>query len=113
MEQQSKGISNVDLKTRIKQIVILAIAILLGILISSAVDAQDQFHRANKRHFKTKYRTQIRLADNACTLLNKKRMQRPKAQHFAFLHRKPKYKPQAEVDAPGVKRGESLVASNN
>lgn len=100
MEQQSNGISNGDLKTRLTQIVVLLIAILIGILISSAVDAQDQFHRAKTKHFKARYKTQIRQADNACALLNKKRMQKPRAQHFAFLNRKPKYKPQAEIDTP-------------
>jgi hypothetical protein len=100
MEQQSNGISNGDLKTRLSQIVILLIAIVIGILISSAVDAQDQFHRAKEKHFKTRYKTQIRQSDNACNILNKKRMQKPKAQHFAFLNRKPKYKPQAEIDTP-------------
>jgi len=89
MEQQSNGISNGDLKTRLSQIVILLIAILIGILISSSVGAQDQFHRAKEKHFKTRYKTQIRQADNACNILNKKRMQKPKAQHFAFLNRKP------------------------
>jgi hypothetical protein len=100
MEQQSSGISNGDLKTRLTQIVVLLIAILIGILISSSVGAQDQFHRAKEKHFKTRYKTQIRQADNVCTILTKKRMQKPKAQYFAFLNRKPKYKPQAEIDTP-------------
>ncbi len=100
MEQQSNGISNGDLKTRLTQIVVLLMAILIGILISSAVGAQDQFHRAKTKHFKARYKTQIRQADNVCTILNKKRMQKPRAQHFAFLNRKPKYKPQAEIDTP-------------
>lgn len=100
MEQQSSGISNGDLRTRLIQIVALLIAILTGILISTTVDAQDHFHKAKEKHFKTRYKTQIRQADNACHILNKKRMHKPKAQHFAFLNRKPKYKPQAEVDTP-------------
>lgn len=102
MEQQSSGISNGDLNTRIKQLVILIIIILLGVLISSVVDAQDQFHRAKAKHFKAKYKTQIRLSDNACTILHRKRTQKPKTPYFAFLNRKPKYKPQAEVDSPGI-----------
>jgi len=100
MEKQSNGISNGDLKTRLIQIVILTIAILIGIFISSTVGAQDQFHRAKTKHFKTRYKTQIRQADNACNILHKKRLQRPRNQHFAFLNRKPKYKPQAEIDTP-------------
>lgn len=100
MEQQSSGISNGDLKTRLTQIVVLLIAILIGILISSSVGAQDQFHRAKEKHFKARYKIQIRQADNVCTILTKKRMQKPKVQHFAFLNRKLKYKPQAEIDTP-------------
>jgi hypothetical protein len=87
MEQQSGGISNGDLRTRLGQMVALLIAILIGILISSSVGAQDQFHRAKEKHFKTRYKTQIRQADNACNILN----------------RKPKYKPQAEIDTPSAR----------
>jgi hypothetical protein len=109
MEGTSKRISNVGIRARIKQILMLAIAILLGVIISSAVGAQD-FKRANKHHFKVKYRAQIKRERRECALLSKKRYARPKTPLFAARVHKPKFKPQAEIDARGT--GTSLTASS-
>jgi hypothetical protein len=110
MEGFSRRVSNVGIRSRIRQLLILAITILLGVIISSAVQAQD-FHRAKKRHFKTKYKTQISQGKRECHLLSKKRNTRPASPLFAKRIRRPKYKPQAEVDAPGSGR-DSLIAAN-
>jgi hypothetical protein len=94
-----KMINNAGLKSRIRQVLFLIIVIIIGILISHAVGAQD-FHKANARHFKSKYKTQIKWGGNACHILAKKRTETPSKPIFAFLKSKPKYKPMAEVDAP-------------
>ncbi len=100
------GPANINLKSRIKQILILGAIILLGIIISQSVQAQD-YQKSKAKHFKTKYKAQIKLNYLACTILAKKRLQEPKRPLFAFLNAKPKpkkYKPQAEVDAPSYVR---------
>jgi 5-bromo-4-chloroindolyl phosphate hydrolysis protein len=103
MSEASRNLPNISWKSRIRQILILTVAILLGLIISNALNAQD-FQKAQKRHFKAKYKTQINLASQECKILNKKRNTAQKTPHkvqlFAAHSRKPKYKPQAEVDAP-------------
>ena len=94
-----KMINNVGLKSRIRQVLFLLIVIIIGILVSHAVGAQD-FKKANTRHFKSKYKAQIKWGGNACHLLEKKRTETPPKPFFAFLKSKPKAKPMAEVDAP-------------
>jgi hypothetical protein len=107
MEAQ-KGLSNINLKSRLRQIAVLVVVILIGVLISSSLQAQN-FHKAKVRHYKAKYRTQIKGNAHACDVLAKKRSKQPKQPMFAFLKAKPKYKPQAEVDAPAYIR----TAKNN
>ena len=92
-------INNAGLKSRMRQVLFLLIVIIIGILISHAVGAQD-FHRANAKHFKSKYKVQLKWGGKACHLLAKKRNERPSKSIFSFLKSKPKYKPMAEVDAP-------------
>jgi hypothetical protein len=92
-----KMINNAGLKSRMKQVLILLIVIIIGILISHAVDAQD-FNKSSQRHFKAKYKSQIKWGNNACHLLSKKRNATPSKPVFAFLKGKPKQKPMAEVD---------------
>lgn len=101
----SKGIANVGIRSRLKQIIALMVIIFVGILISQAVQAQG-YHKSKSRHYKTKYRSQIRMNDRACHVLNRKRSEEPKAASLAIFKRKPKYKPQAEVDG-------TIVARNN
>jgi cytochrome c556 len=108
----SKYLSNVGWKGRVKQILILLVVILLGMIISSTLDAQD-FHKAQKRHAKAKYR--LHTSGQECAILIRKGKSPRKASQFAANYRKPKhkarpevvarisqhkYKPQAEVDAP-------------
>ena len=103
-----KDVSNVRMKSRIRQLMILLTAILMGIIISSALRAED-FNKANARHYKRKYKTQIRLAGKECIILNKKRNEHPKSPLFAF--HKLKYKPLPEVNDPGIRKNESAVAT--
>lgn len=97
--EAARGPSNIDFNGRIKQIVVLIVVILVGILISQSLQAQD-FHKSKAKHFKAKYKTQIRGNSKACHILAKRRTEEPKKNFFAFLKAKLKYTPQAEVDAP-------------
>ncbi len=102
MKAGAKKVSNVGMKARVRQMLILVIAILVGVIISCAAEAQD-FHKAKKRHFKAKYKTQINHG-NSCHILNKKRNAKHKTPVFASLHHKSKVKPQAEVDTQAQAR---------
>lgn len=97
--EASKGIANINLGGRLKQIVVLIIIILIAVIISTTTQAQD-YHKSKSKHFKTKYKTQIKTNAHVCDILAKKRAKQPKQPLFAFLKRKPKYEPQAEVDSP-------------
>ncbi len=117
MKGVNRKVSNVGFKSRIRQVLILIGAILIGMIISCAADAQD-FHKAKKRHFRAKYRNQISVGNNACHILNKKRNMRHRAPLFAVRYRKLKYAPLAEVDTPVAeshtpkfRRNDPLVAS--
>lgn len=99
----AKGPTNVNITSRLKQVLILAFLILAGMALSQAIQAQD-FHKAKAKHFKSKYKDQIKMNSSVCTILAKKRNYVPAKPLFAFLKPKPKYKPQAEVDAPSYVR---------
>ncbi len=101
--EEAKGLSNINLRSRLIQILVMLAVILAGIVISHATQAQS-YHRSNAKHFKSKYKIQIKNNDKVCTILAKKRTQEPKKPLFSFLKSKPKYKPQAEVDAPSYVR---------
>lgn len=101
--EAARGPSNIDFGGRLKQIVVLIVVILVGILISQSLQAQD-FHKSKAKYFKSKYRTQIKDNSKACHILAKRRTEEPKKNFLAFLKSKPKYTPQAEVDAPTIAR---------
>ncbi|MFM8911681.1 MAG: hypothetical protein ACKOE6_02030 [Flammeovirgaceae bacterium] len=108
-----KGLSNVNVNSRLKQIAVLVVVILIGVLISNSLQAQN-FHRAKVKHYKAKYRTQIKGNAHACDVLAKKRSKQPKQPLLSFLKSKPKYKPQAEVDAPAyVRTAKNSTANRN
>jgi uncharacterized membrane protein YfhO len=97
--EATKGLANINLGRRVKQIVVLIIIILVGVIISTATQAQD-YHKSKSKHFKTKYKAQIKSNAHVCDILAKKRNKQSRQPMFAFLKSKPKYKPQAEIDAP-------------
>ncbi|MCA6380332.1 MAG: hypothetical protein IM574_03275 [Cytophagales bacterium] len=98
---------NVNLRSRVKQLLVLAALILAGIVISQSVNAKG-FHKSKAKHFKSKYKSQIKkINSKVCFILAKKRTQGSKQPFFAFLQGKAKpakYKPQAEVDPPSYVR---------
>lgn len=95
---ESKGISNVNFKSRLRQILVLAIVIVIGVLISQAVQAKD--HSKTGRSIKSKSYRAVS-SQRACKLLAKKRM--PK-RVMASRARKTKVKPMAEIDTPKARR---------
>jgi hypothetical protein len=105
---ESRGISNVNLKSRIKQIVVLIAVIFIGVLVSQAVQAQGKYHFKNATFTKIKYHRLMK-SEKACSILAKKRHQKPKSTTFAS-NRKPKYRPMAEMDAPGTRRSALATA---
>lgn len=91
------GISNSNVKNRTKQVLLLVIAIVIGVLISQAARAQHNFHKSKWVHHKTVYKVQVHKSDKVCDILNKKRHHVDKPGLFAS-NRKPKTKGQTEVD---------------
>jgi len=91
------GISNSDFNNRTKQVLLLAVLIIIGVLISQAVGAQTNFHKSKRIHHKMVYKIQVHKSDKVCDILNKKRHHVDKPGLFAS-NRKPKTKGQAEVD---------------
>jgi hypothetical protein len=107
--EATKGLSNINFKGRVKQILVLFLVIVACIAVSYSVQAQS-YHQSKSKHYKSKYKKQIRQNDKVCNILAKKRTQEPKQPLFAFLKGKPKYKPQAEVDAPSYVAKHGLTA---
>lgn len=99
MKNVSAGISNVSMKNRTKQVLLLVIAIVIGVLIAQAASAQRNFHKSRIVHHKIVYKVQVHKSSKVCDILNKKRNYVAKTSFFA-TNRKPKYKPMAEVDSP-------------
>jgi hypothetical protein len=87
---ESRGISNINLRSRLKQILLLVLAIFIGVLISQAVQAQHQWPG------KSRYHRQIK-SNRVCSILSTKRNKMPKAPLFAS-NRKPRQKAMAEID---------------
>jgi len=89
-----REISNRRIASRIKQVLVLVLTILIGAAVSLSCSAQ-QFKRENARHFKARYKNQISTYANACSILDKKRTQKPRSPLF-FSNRKSTHKSQAE-----------------
>lgn len=96
-----REISNAKISSRIKQVITLLVAILIGMIISIGANAQqDEFHKNKARHFKSKYRSQRHEYTNACAILDRKRTEKPRLNPRLASVSKPKYKPMAEIDPP-------------
>jgi hypothetical protein len=92
-EMDFKDIANVKISSRIKQVVVLVLIILIGILISNAVQAQQPRHKVYK--------------DKAvCNILHKKRNKTENRKVIVAAQKK-KYKPMAEMEAPVSARSNS------
>lgn len=88
MNVEFKEIANARISTRIKQVVILVIVILLGIMLSSVANAQEPKHKVIK-------------SKTGCQQLARKRNE---TNNIRVSVKKVKYKPMAEMDAPAAYR---------
>jgi outer membrane protein OmpA-like peptidoglycan-associated protein len=95
-----REIANGKIASRLKQVITLVIAIVIGMIISIGANAQHAFHKNKERHYKAKFRTQKQQYANACSILDRKRTSKPKSNPRLASSAKPKYRPMAEVDPP-------------
>ncbi|HEY3402664.1 MAG TPA: OmpA family protein [Ohtaekwangia sp.] len=100
-----RHVANSRISARLRQAAVLLVVIILGIIISATVNAQDNpgqtYHKTKARHYKSKFRTQISQYTNACDLLERKRTARPKS-NIHLTSRKPRPKTYAEIDPPST-----------
>ncbi len=90
-EVEFREIANAKIASRIKQVIILAVIILLGMLFSIVVNAQQPRHRVIK-------------SKSSCEQLAKKRNQ---SENMKVSVKKVKYKPMAEMESPAAVRASS------
>lgn len=73
MKTSSKEVGNINVSGRVKQIFVLIIAILIGMIISvTTADAKD-YQRENQKKNKSVYKKQNNQMAHACHLLSQKR----------------------------------------
>lgn len=73
MKTNSKEVGNINVSGRVKQIFVLIIAILIGMIISvTTADAKD-YQRENQKKNKSFYKKQNNNMSNACHILSQKR----------------------------------------
>jgi hypothetical protein len=73
MKTSSKEVGNINISGRVKQIFVLIIAILIGMIISvTTADAKD-YQRENHKKNKAVYKKQNNNMSNACHILAQKR----------------------------------------
>lgn len=70
--------SNTRVTGRIRQVVILFLAVIMGILLSLTVNAQHIYHKQKARFYKSKFKKQINHYSHACSILEHKRTRPPK-----------------------------------
>ena len=73
MKSNSKEVGNVNVSGRLKQIFVLILAILIGMIISATTADAKDYQREAQRKNKATYRKQNNLMANACQLLSNKR----------------------------------------
>lgn len=98
-EMDFKDIANAKVSSRIKQVVVLILIILVGILISNATRAQQPRHKV--------YRDRT-----VCNILHKKR-NNTENRKVVIAARKKKFKPMAEMEAPASARANSRNERGN
>ncbi|CAN5386688.1 hypothetical protein BH09BAC3_BH09BAC3_14370 [soil metagenome] len=90
--------SNINVRGRLTQVIILIAAIVITALFSQVAKAQGSVRYDHK-----KYRIAIhRNSNKACFILNKKRMSRAKHDMIASSRRTSRGKAQAETDGDGL-----------
>jgi outer membrane protein OmpA-like peptidoglycan-associated protein len=101
-----RDIANAKISSRLKQVVTLVVAIIIGMIISIGSNAQQHdFHKSKARFFKAKFRSQRHEYSNACSLLDRKRTDGPKSSSKLASLSRSKHKPMAEIDPPHLSAG--------
>lgn len=97
-----KKITNARISDRMRHTLFLILAILIGMLIS--VVANAQYHKENKKYFKSRYRSQTTKLVKACNMFSKRSIRKleSKPKFFASHKKKHKVRPMAEVDPETV-----------
>jgi hypothetical protein len=94
-------------------LMIAAGVVMMMMLVAPSTQAQSYF-KAKEKHFKLKYKKQLRVAGRECEIMTRKRNKMPRQPLIARHQVKtkaPKYKAMAEVDPPGYVRKFETVAS--
>lgn len=80
------GLSNLSIKNKMRQIIIMLVLIFIGILVSNLVNAQSTFQKEKERHFKMRFKKQIAQSKKVCFLLDKKQSHNPKTPLLANVN---------------------------
>ncbi len=73
MKTSSKEVGNMNITGRVKQIFVLIIAILIGMIISATTAEAKDYQRENHKKNKAEYRKHNNNMSNACHILSQKR----------------------------------------
>lgn len=73
MKTGNKEVGNINVSGRLKQIVILVIAIIIGMIISMGSAEAKDYQRENQKRNKITYKKQNNQLSNACHILSQKR----------------------------------------
>jgi outer membrane protein OmpA-like peptidoglycan-associated protein len=100
-----KKMTNPRISARMRHTIFLVLAIMIGMLISMAANAQYQ--KENRKFFKSRYKSQTTKLVHACDMFSKRSIRKlqSKPKFFASHKKKSKVRPMAEVDP------ETLTAS--
>ncbi len=96
----AQHLSNVNVRNRLTQVIVLVVVILITMLFSQVAKAQGSI-----RYGKAKYRIAVHKdANKTCYILHKKRTSRAKQNMFASASRRPSRSktPLAETEDPGI-----------
>jgi outer membrane protein OmpA-like peptidoglycan-associated protein len=80
-----------------RKIVLSIIIIFTFLFVSISLQAQDHFRKNNTRYYKAKFKKQTVQYANACSLLERKRKQKPRSSAFAFLSKSKQYQKGGET----------------
>jgi hypothetical protein len=67
-----RNAAKAQISARLKQLMILVLTVIIGMLISVTVNAQHTFQQQKANFYQDKYKSQIQDYSNACAILKKK-----------------------------------------
>lgn len=93
---------------------VIALGVIFVMMLAAPSAQAQSYFKAKEKHFKVKYKKQLRVAGRECKIMNRKRNKMPRQSliaRFQVKGKTPKYKAMAEVDPPGYVRKFETVAS--